>query len=190
MNTGTTKYAEKIMALLNCREKAAGLNGEYLKYLSEAGMQPGNPSQTIRSIRRFLRIKKQWNVDMFGPKTTKYGSTCLESGVAAVLLAGMNEVDARLVFIVNHRPIPIHYNVVFEADGRQVGMEIMFRKWKPEDTRVRYRKELSPESAAMHAKYVGIPFKVIGLRRMVKAARQVRKQIRAASWRRAIAQPR
>lgn len=185
----TTEYARELMSLLNCEKKAAALNEEYLRYLSKKEIVPDNPAKSIRAIRQFLRIEKKWNVDIFGPKTTRWGSTCLETGVAAVLLAGMNGTDARLLFVVNHRPFPLHYSVVFEANGRKVGMEIMFNhNWTPDDRKARYQKALSASQASAHAKYIGIPFKAIGWRRMIKAVRHVRNRVHPAT--KQLAQPR
>ena len=172
--TQTKDYAEKIEIMIGCKEKTDILQGEYLDYISRRNAKPTNRTQIINSIRRFLMTEKGAHVDMYGPKTTSAGSTCMEVGLAGLLLAERNGVPATFVFVKKNTAVGDHYLICTEERGKWRDNEIMFRRSTVEQQQVLIRRELSPEEVARHVKYIGIPMKMIGWRRIVKTVHSLR----------------
>ena len=171
--TLTNDYSEKIEIMIGCKEKADCLQSEYLAYLSRRDAKPTNRTQRINSIRRFLMTEKGAHVDIYGPKTTSAGSTCMEVGLAGLLLASRNGVPAKFVFVKKNMAIGDHYLICMEERGEWRDKEIMFRRNTVEQRQVLIRRELSAEEVARHVKYRGIPMKMIGWRRIVKTVHRM-----------------
>lgn len=152
-------YAEKLEIMLGCRKKAEKLHAEYTQWLS-GKCKPISAPQEMDSIRHFFK-ESNYRADLYGVKTGKWGSTCLELAIATAFLANRQGHDARVVFRVIFPAPPLHYCVRVDKDKYEV-----LRKSgrRGNENRVLFERTLSPRAARMHVNVVGKPSKLVGFR--------------------------